>query len=90
MQNNDQRKNLKNYITITTLLVFCITILVFSDFGKNRTKVYDCRDAHWHPDVPAAVKKECAKLFYEEWKRQQNERKDDPSIYENRSNIFRT
>jgi hypothetical protein len=63
---------------------------MFSDFGKNRTKVYDCRDAHWHPDVPIAVKKECAKLFYEEWKRQQDERKNDPSIHENRSNIFRT
>lgn len=90
MQNNDQRRDLKQYIAIVILLIACISILTLSDFGKNRTVVYDCRDAHWHPDVPVEVKKECSRLIYEEWKRQQNERQNDPGLYENGPNIFRT
>ena len=90
MQNNDQRRNLKSFVTITGITVVCIIFLVFSDFGKGRVKIYDCRDAHWHPDVPIEVKKECAKLLYEEWKRQRDERKNDPGVHENRPNLFTT
>jgi hypothetical protein len=90
VQNNDQRRNLTQYIIAVTVLISCIAILTFSDFGKSRTVIYDCRDAHWHPDVPIEVKKECSRLIYEEWKRRQDERKNDPSIHENREHIFRT
>jgi hypothetical protein len=37
--------------------------LIFTDFGKSRTIRYDCRDAHWHPDVPVEVKKQCQELM---------------------------
>ena len=46
-----------------------ILILVFTDFGRNRTVTYDCRDAHWHPDVPIEVKQECRKIMREEQER---------------------
>jgi hypothetical protein len=41
-------------------------------------RVYDCRDAHWHPDYPIEVKQECARLRIEEWRRlnQETESKD--------------
>ena len=38
----------------------------------------------------AKVKKECAKLFYENWKKEQDERKNDPGVHENRRDILRT
>lgn len=60
-------------IFIVSLLFLCVFILFFTNFGKDNTVVYDCRDAHWHPDIPIEVKKECSKLFYEQWKKQQEE-----------------
>ena len=90
MQNNDQRRTLKNTTVIFITLILAVSILIFTDFSKNRTKVYDCRDAHWHPDIPIEVKKECAKLFYENWKKEQDERKNDPGVHENRRDILRT
>jgi hypothetical protein len=75
-------------IIVIVLVLFCVAVLTFTDFGKTQ-KVYDCRDAHWHPDVPVEVKKECSKLLYERWK-EQHERKNDPGIHENRPNILRT
>lgn len=90
MQNNDQRHDLKNVFLLVGIILLCVVILVFSDFGQNRTVVYDCRDAHWHPDIPVEVKRECSRLLYEEWKKQQDENKDDNRIYENRSRVFRT
>lgn len=90
MQNNDQRKDLISRIAVIVLVIISISILVYTDFGRGRTVVYDCRDAHWHPDVPIEVKKECAKLFQEEWKRKENERKNEKGIHEDRPNILRT
>lgn len=77
-------------IIVIFLLVISIAILIFSDFGRGQTVVYDCRDAHWHPDVPVEVKRECSRLMYEEWKRKQDERQNDKGIHENRGNLFRT
>lgn len=76
-------------IVVILLVLICAGILVLTDFGSNRTVVYDCRDAHWHPDVPVEVKKECSRLMYERWK-EENERKDEKGIHENRPNILRT
>jgi hypothetical protein len=55
-----------------------VVILVFSDFGKSTGVVYDCRDAHWHPDYPIQVKEECRKIMkehLEQQKREEEERK---------------
>ena len=54
------------------LLFVAVAVLIFSDYGNSDRGVrYDCRDAHWHPDVPVQVKKDCQKLMYEEWQKQQ-------------------
>ena len=90
MQNNDQRRDIKNTIVIFITMALAVGILILSDFGKNRTVIYDCRDAHWHPDIPVEVKRECAKLFYDNWKKEQDERKNDPGVHENRRDILRT
>jgi hypothetical protein len=77
-------------IIAVVLLIISVYVLIYTDFGRNQTVIYDCRDAHWHPDVPIEVKQECAKLFYEEWKRQEDERKNDPGLHENRRGVLRT
>jgi hypothetical protein len=54
------------------LLFVAVAVLIFSDYGNSdRVVRYDCRDAHWHPDVPVQVKKDCQKLMYEDWQKQQ-------------------
>lgn len=73
MQDNDQRQDLKKDYWLIIMVIVAVFILVMTDFGKGRTVVYDCRDAHWHPDIPVEVKKECQKIQYEEWKKQQEE-----------------
>jgi hypothetical protein len=56
-------------IVIILLIFACITILIISDFGSNKIVRYDCRDAHWHPDVPVEVKKQCQELIREQLKK---------------------
>jgi hypothetical protein len=57
---------------LIVLLFVAVAVLIFSDYGNSdRVVRYDCRDAHWHPDVPVQVKKDCQKLMYEEWQKQQ-------------------
>jgi hypothetical protein len=80
---------MKERFLIISLVLGSVLLLVFTGFG-NQGRYYDCRDAHWHPDYPVEVKQECAKLLYEHWKKQQNERKDDKDLHEGRPNIFRT
>ena len=53
-------------IVIMLLALVCVTILFVSDFGRNRVVRYDCRDAHWHPDVPVEVKKQCLEVMREQ------------------------
>ncbi len=60
-------------ILVVVLMFAAIFILIISDF--HGTKVYDCRDAHWMPDVPIEVKKECSKMQKEDWERLQLENK---------------
>jgi hypothetical protein len=51
-------------LALILLLIVCVIILIFSDFAEGpRAKVYDCRDAHWHPDIPIEVKKQCQELL---------------------------
>ena len=57
---------------LIVLLFVAVAVLIFSDYGNSdRVVRYDCRDAHWHPDVPVQVKKDCQKLMYEDWQKQQ-------------------
>ncbi len=63
---------MKNVLAVVGLFVVVI-ILTLSDFGKDSTVIYDCRDAHWHPDVPIAVKRECQKLMQEELRKLREE-----------------
>lgn len=89
MSNTDQRPGMLERIVVIALLLASVFILVATDFGRGQTVVYDCRDAHWHPDVPVEVKKQCSELMYKQWK-EKNERKNDPSIHENSRNLLRT
>lgn len=58
MQDTIKRKN----IALILVLFVCIVTLVFSDFGKPTTVIYDCGMAEWHPDVPKEVKEKCREL----------------------------
>ncbi len=81
MLDNNQQTSLKKDIWIIAgAAAVAIFILIFTDFGKSRTVVYDCRDAHWHPDVPVEVKRECSRMIYEEWKKQQEEERQSKII----------
>lgn len=89
MPDTNQRSSVLERTVILILVAVSIGILVFTEFGANRSVYYDCRDAHWHPDVPIEVKRECSKLMYEQWK-EKNERKNDPSIHENSRDVLTT
>jgi hypothetical protein len=69
MQDNDQRQNLKKDTWIIIVALICVLVFVSTNFGEQQGRYYDCRDAHWHPDVPVEVKKECNRLLHEEMKR---------------------
>lgn len=64
---------MKDKIILVGVLMFAVAALVFSDFGRNTTVVYDCRDAHWHPDVPIEVKKQCREIMKERLEEMQRE-----------------
>ena len=81
MQNTSERFDLKKDIWIASCAaVVAVFILIFTDFGKSQTVVYDCRDAHWHPDIPVEVKQECSRMMYEEWKKKQEEERQSKMI----------
>ena len=61
----------RNFFIMLAAFVL-VLVLINTDFGDSG-RYYDCRDAHWHPDIPVEVKQRCAELFYEEWKRIQEE-----------------
>lgn len=62
-------------IIVTVVSLACVFILVFTDFARgDRVVVYDCRDAHWHPDIPVEVKKACANLIKERYQNEQKAR----------------
>jgi len=52
---------MKERVLILVLLLAAVVVLIISDFG-NQPKVYDCRLAEWHPDIPKEVREECRKL----------------------------
>ena len=52
-------------------VMIAIGIFLFTDFGKNRTRIYDCRLAEISPDFPVEVKDECRKLRLEHYRQKQ-------------------
>ena len=63
-------------IVIISAVVIVAVTLAMSNFGEsNRTRIYDCGMAEWHPDIPAAVKEECRRLRMEE-RKMQNEQEN--------------
>jgi hypothetical protein len=57
--------------------ISAVMILFFSNFGASGDRIirYDCRDAHWMPDIPVEVKQECQRIMYERWKQEQEEKR---------------
>jgi hypothetical protein len=52
---------------VVIFLSVSVFLLILWFYGVGPLgKIYDCRDAHWHPDVPIDVKKECRRLMLEE------------------------
>lgn len=56
-------------IIILILLIF--TIFLLMNMNEERSKVYDCGLAEWHPDIPPRVKEECRQLRREEIRKNQ-------------------
>ncbi len=55
--------------------ILAVVILITTDFGHSRTVIYDCRDAHWHPDYPVEVKNQCREIMKEHYEKEQEKRK---------------
>ncbi len=59
------------------LLVVLIFVLIFTNFGNSEGRIirFDCRDAHWMPDIPVEVKRECQRIMYERWMQEQEQKR---------------
>ena len=58
---------MKNMLLVVVLF-FAVFVLIVTNFEPTG-KVYDCRMAEWHPDIPKEVKEECRRRHYEEWRK---------------------
>ena len=72
---------------ILLAVIICTLFLVFTNFGENRTVVYDCRETHKYPEFPVEVKHECIRLI-EEWLKYEKE--NGPGLHENRRGLLTT
>ena len=71
---------MKDKLTLSVLLVLTALLLIFGDGGSPSVRVYDCGMAEWHPDIPNSVKEECRKLRYDEWKKEQEEKRPSKKV----------
>ena len=62
---------MKNILAVVIAFIGIIVLVLLT--AERQSVVYDCRDAHWHPDVPIEVKKECRKLMQEYYRQQEEE-----------------
>lgn len=60
-------------IWLPIILLISVVVLIFSDFGTNEGRVYDCSLSEISPDFPQKVKEECRRLRYEQWKYEREE-----------------
>lgn len=58
-------------IFAVAILALIAAILGLFTTEGSVTRVYDCRMAEWHPDIPPAVKEECRRRALDYWKEQQ-------------------
>jgi hypothetical protein len=64
---------MKNIFAV--LLAFAVVfILLMSDYGDDRVRVYDCSMSEWHLDIPVEVKQECRRRQYEHYKQEQKDK----------------
>lgn len=71
---------MKNIIAVIVMFAAAFVVFAVADFSKSEGRVYDCGMAEWHPDIPNAVKEECRRIRYEEWKRQQENKNKGKGI----------
>lgn len=72
---------MKESLILVMSIMLIVLVLIFTNFGNStNTVIYDCRDAHWHPDFPAKVKEECRKLLIEEIERLKREEEEKKII----------
>ena len=62
---------MKNILAVVIAFIGIIVLVLLT--AERQSVVYDCRDAHWHPDVPIEVKKECRKLMQKYYRQQEEE-----------------
>ena len=60
---------MKERLIFLVIIIFLTLFFLVYNFNQEG-RVYDCGVAEWHPDIPNAVKEECRRLRYEEWRRQ--------------------
>jgi len=60
----------KDIIIAIVLFAIAVGIMVFSDIGKHRVRVYDCGLSEISPDYPTEVRDECRKLHLEEYQKE--------------------
>ncbi len=60
---------MKNILLVVGLFL-CVLVVALVGTDQPQGRVYDCGMAEWHPDIPTAVREECRRRNYEEWKRQ--------------------
>lgn len=54
--------------------ILAAVIFIVSDYGQTEV-IYDCREAHWHPDIPVEVKNQCRRIMKEYYEKEREERK---------------
>lgn len=67
-------------IFIIFLILSAVVILVVSDFGRNSTRVYDCRLAEISPDYPLEVRELCRDVRAQQYKLENQKRSQDKYI----------
>jgi hypothetical protein len=53
-------KPIKFFVLVVVLIL--LLAFLYDNIDQERTVVYDCGMAEWHPDIPVAVKEECRNL----------------------------
>jgi hypothetical protein len=51
------------------VVVLVVGLILFTDFGDNSGRYYDCRLSEISPDFPTEVKEECRRIRLEEHKK---------------------
>ena len=55
---------------IIILAVIVFLAFLFIETRSGSVKVYDCGMTEWHPDIPKEVRDECRRIYIDELKKQ--------------------